>query len=369
MIPSPRNLRDAAGNVTHKVLYGRLADLRKMPADLIDDGHKRTVYRYRPAKPVIPTGPPVLLVPPLAADAAAAFDLRRGCSLAEHLVSTGRRTYLVDYGQIAYADRDLGLEHWIDEVLPGAIRKVSEDAGGQPVQLVGWCLGGIFAVLTAAAHRDLPIASLTSIAAPVDFDRLTLAGPLRPLTRLTGGAESVLLTMFGGIPQPLVKRGYQLLGIDKYLMRPLTVLANLNNADLLAQIEAVDAFTDRMLAYPGRTIGQIYESFFRRNDLARGTVSVAGRDVHLSDVAVPALVIAGRSDGIAPWRAVHPLTRLLTGSPKVRFDTAPGGHLGVLTGRAARSTTWTRLGRWLDENALSHGLRAPRAPREVASHS
>ena len=66
-----------------------------------------------------PRAAPVLLVPPLAAPAIC-FDLRRGCSLAEHLVHAGRRTYLLEYGDIQFADRDLGLEHWIEDVIPAA---------------------------------------------------------------------------------------------------------------------------------------------------------------------------------------------------------------------------------------------------------
>jgi len=94
--------------------------------------------------------PPVLLVPPLAAPATC-FDLRRGCSVAEHLLAAGHPTYLVDYGAIAFGDRNLGIEHWIDEVIPRSIDAVLADAGAEPVQLVGWCLGGIMALLAAAA--------------------------------------------------------------------------------------------------------------------------------------------------------------------------------------------------------------------------
>jgi polyhydroxyalkanoate synthase len=363
MIPTPRNIRDAAVNATHKFRYGRLADLRSIPVELIDDRPRHSVFRYRSSKTVIPTGPPVLLVPPPVASASSAFDLRRGCSLAEHLVATGRRTYLLDYGQNTVTDRDLGLNEGVGEVLPQAIRKVSADAGGQPVQLVGWCLGGIFSLLTAAADRDLPIASITTIAAPIDFSGLRSPGASPPL--LTGGAEAGLLTLFGGIPQPSVRRGYQLLGIDKYLVRPIVVLANLDNADFLAHIEAVDTFTSQLLAYSGRTIGQMYRLFFRKNGLAKGAMTIGGKRVLLADVKVPVLVMAGRTDEIAPWRAVYPLTRLLTGSSEVRFETAPGGHLGVLTGRAARSTTWRRLDSWLDAGSVRHGLRAPKPDRKV----
>ena len=38
----------------------------------------------------------------------------------------------------------IGRNIW--EVVPNAVRKVSEDAGGKPVHLVGWCLGGLIAL-------------------------------------------------------------------------------------------------------------------------------------------------------------------------------------------------------------------------------
>jgi polyhydroxyalkanoate synthase len=365
MIPTPRNIRDAAANATHLIRYGRLADLRSMPVEPIDEGFQHPVFRYRPSKTVIPTGPPVLLVPPPTASASSAFDLRRGCSLAEHLVSTGRRVYLLDYEQ-TFTDRDLGLDHWIGEVLPKTIRKVSADAGGQPVQLVGWCVGGILSLLTTAADQELPIASITAIAAPVDFSGLRQTGAPQSPPGLTG-TEAGLPALLGGIAQSLAGHGYRLLGIDKYLVRPFVVLTNLDNADFLAHTEAVDIFTGRLPAYSSRTVGQMRRLFFRKNDLAKGAVAVSGKRVLLADVKVPVLVIAGRADEITPWQAVHLLTRLLTGSSEVRFETAPGDHLGVLTGRTARATTWGSLDRWLDAGSVKHGLRAPKRDRKVTA--
>jgi polyhydroxyalkanoate synthase len=91
-------------------------------------------------------------VPPLAAPSLC-FDLRRGHSMAEHLSSQGHSTHLVEYGAISFSDRDLGLEHWVEDVIPTAVRAVSEEHDGAPVQLVGWCLGGIMSVLSAPATR------------------------------------------------------------------------------------------------------------------------------------------------------------------------------------------------------------------------
>ncbi|MFG2003039.1 alpha/beta fold hydrolase [Spirillospora sp. NPDC048911] len=360
MFFSPRSLRAAASNVTHKLLYGHVADLRPMPAVMIDDGPKRSVHRYRSPEGVVPAGPPVLFVPPLAAPARC-YDLRRGCSLAEHVVNAGRLSYLLDYGPIGYADRDLGFADWVGEILPGAIRAVSKDAGGQPVQLVGWCLGGIFSLLAAADDPELPIASVAAIATPIDIRRVRLAAPLRPLSRVTRGMEvNVVSTLFGGVPRPLVKGAYQLVGLDKYVLRPYAMLTNLNNTEFLAQIEAVDHFTNTMLAYPGRTIEELYSALLRENALVVDGIEVGGRRIRLGEVRVPVLAIAGRGDGLAPAASVHPLTRVLTGAEEVRFEVAPGGHLGVLTGRSARSATWAHLDRWLDEGTVRHGIRPSR---------
>jgi polyhydroxyalkanoate synthase len=344
MTTPPMWLANAAANVAGKVLHGGLADLRPVPRTLIDQGPNRSIYRMAgPSQ-----GPPVLLVPPLAAPALC-FDLRRGCSLAEHLVDGGRNTYLVDYGTVAFSDRRLGVEHWIDEVLPRAIRKVSEDAGGQRVHVLAWCLGGILSLLTAADQPELPIESIVTVASPFDFTAIPLVAPFRPLIDATGGH---LLTPFyrllGGAPSAVVSRVFRITGLNKEITKPLAMVKNLDDREFLAQIEAVDHFMDNMVAYPGRTFGQLYHRFFRANDLADGSVDLGHRTISLSAVKVPSLVIAGENDTIAPIRSVRRVVDLLDNAASTDFRTAPGGHLGVLTGRRSRDTTWRYIDEFLD---------------------
>jgi polyhydroxyalkanoate synthase len=252
-------------------------------------------------------------------------------------------------------------------VIPAAIEAVSADAGGGQVQLVGWCLGGIMALLVAAGD-DRPIRSVAVVASPFDVTQVPMIAPLRPLANVAGGSVgSLAYKLLGGAPAPLVKRMYQLAGFDKYVMKPLTVASNLDDRDFLAQIEAVDAFTSNMLAYPGRTFGQIYHRMLRRNDLADGRIRLGGRTIDLADVRVPVLSIAGEGDGIAPRKAVHHVAELLPNAPTVQIATAPGGHLGVLTGRAARHTTWRMLDDFLTGTAQApEQRRARRHLRAVA---
>ncbi len=362
-IPGPGRVAAAAATVYDAAKRGRLADLRRMPAALIDHGPQRNLYRYLPVEQRSRArrgAPPVLLVPPLAAPAIC-FDLRRGCSLAEHLLQSGRDAYLLDYGEIEFADRALGLEHWIEDVIPGAVRAASEDAGDRPVRIVAWCLGGIMALLAHADDRGLPIDSITLVASPWDFSRVPMIAPLRPIAAVTRGRGiTQLYRALGGAPAPLVRGGYQMAGIDKYLMKPWTIASNLDDRDLLAQIEAVDAFMAGMHAYPGRTFGQLYHRFFRTNDLAHGRLALTGRTIDLADARVPLLAVAGRGDGIAPVAACHHLGELVPNARSLRMETAPGGHLGVLTGRAARGTTWELIDSMLDAPAPRRRKRSAR---------
>jgi polyhydroxyalkanoate synthase len=316
----------------------------------VAEGPQRTVRRYEPHGVERPSQrTPVLLVPPLAAPATC-FDLRRGNSMVEHLTALGYPTYLVDYGPIGFDDRSLGLEHWVDEVLPSAAGAVLWDADADYVHVVGWCLGGIMALLSVADER-IPAASVSLIASPFDFAQVRLMRPVRQIADLTSGAiGTALYRALGGAPATLVGAGFRLTSIDRYLTRPLVLASRLDDADFLAQDEAVERLMRSMLAYPGRTFGQLYHRFFRVNELSGGRLRLTYREIDVRNVRAPVLAVAGVADVLAPRAAVHHVGSLLRGAPDVRLETAPGGHLGVLTGRSAEATTW----RYVDEFMLEH---------------
>ena len=114
----------------------------------------------------------------------------------------------------------------------------------------------------------------------------------------------------------------------------------------------------RMSAYPGRTFGQLFHRFFRENDPATGKLALTSGTLDLADVTAPLLAVAGTGDGIAPVAACHHVADLGPNARSVRLETAPGGHLGVLTGRAARGTTWAYLDEFLDTRARPRRRRA-----------
>jgi polyhydroxyalkanoate synthase len=350
LLPKPDQVVSAAGNLAQRVVRGGLADLRPMPRTLVAEGDRREVYHYQPAAGAGDDAEPVLLVTPLAAPALC-YDLRRGCSLVEHLVEAGRPTYLVEYGDVSFEDRDLGIEHWVDDVVPAAVRAVSRHAGGRPVHLVGWSLGGVFALLAAADDAALPVASIAVLGTPFDVRQVPLVAPLRPLLDLGGalGPVNRLYQAVGGTSQPLLGWAFQLSAVQRVVTKPLALARHLDDADFLAQIEAVDRLTSQMAAYPGRTYGQLYHRLLTGNTLAEGRFQVGGRTLTVADVTAPVLIFGGATDQIAPIAAVRAAVPLLSGAREARFEIVPGGHLGMLTGREARTTTWPVLEAWVEE--------------------
>ena len=368
-ISRPNELRREAASNLFDHLFGRgLAETRATPSEVIDKGRKRTLHRYEPVEGVEPRPLPLLLVPPLAAPARA-FDLRRGCSMAEHMVGLGYPTYLVDYGSIDKSDKDLGVEHWHDEVVPMSIRKVSEDAGGKPVQVTGWCLGGLMSLCALAINPDLPVNAIAMVATPWDTSVMPILKPMREGNRLISGdnifAEAYRATTgkvlgkgfgaafraAGGVPASVVDYAFKMTNFQTYAKKPLTTFQKRDDRDFLAHVEAVDALMGNMQAYPGESIETLYRRFFIANELMNGKlVRKDGSLLDLANVRVPVMNIAGTGDVVVPKEGAHAVGNILPYAPVVRLETAPGGHLGVLAGRSARKTTW----RYVDEFMTAH---------------
>jgi polyhydroxyalkanoate synthase len=162
----------------------------------------------------------------------------------------------------------------------------------------------------------------------------------------------VLSTTFraaGGLPSWAVRASFKATALQRELTKPWFVLRNLHDADTLGRMEAVDRFIGLMPGYPGRLYGQLYHHVVLNNALHDGHLDLgAGRSVRLAEVRQDVLVVGGSTDVIAPVPCVQRACDVLTGVRSIRFETAPGSHLGVLSGPEARDTTWRYISDFLE---------------------
>src|SRR6476620_7468705 len=104
-------------------------------------------------------GPPALLIPSLI-NPPRILDLDGQVSLAGAVAQMGRRSILLDWGE-ASARQELDVASHVEELLLPLLRSI-----GEPVALVGYCLGGTMAI---AAANLIECERVATLAAPWAF--------------------------------------------------------------------------------------------------------------------------------------------------------------------------------------------------------
>jgi polyhydroxyalkanoate synthase len=318
----------------------------KTPSTLLYEAPHARVERVAPSDRQ--AGNPVLLVTPLAVPVFC-WDLRRGQSLAAHLAQAeGRPTYTIDYGAITFADRAMGFEHWVDGILPEAVRRIAAEHG-QPVHLVGWSHGGTMSLLLGAHLPDLPIASITALGTPTDYRLNPLYAPLFAAHE-AGGLGLVLAgtMLMGGTPAALTRLGFRWMTPLRELGKPWSLARNLHRHETLARIAAVDRFIDSMPGYPARYFHQAIARLVCDRELARGAVRLTDDlTVDMHRLVTPTLLIASTADVLANAASVEAGVRAY---PNARVDSVTVGglsHLGLISSPRARDLTWPAIVRHL----------------------
>ena len=117
------------------------------PKDVVWTHRKTTLYRYRSTRRTHAL--PVLLVFALI-NRPDIFDLRPGNSFVEYLLEEGYDVFLLDWGVPGDEDADMGLDNYVCDELPWAMRETLRASGQDELSLLGWCIGGTIVAMHAA---------------------------------------------------------------------------------------------------------------------------------------------------------------------------------------------------------------------------
>ena len=140
------------------------------------------------------------------------------------------------------------------------------------VDLMGWSLGGTLSLLTAGAHRELPIRSVITVGTPLDYKKIEPYPIVRKLLGPTGGRPfTYAIRALGGIPGPAVRLAYRATAWDRELLKPKYILQNLRDTDALIRMQVIDRFQSSLPGYPGRLTEQMLVNLMIRNEIAHGT--------------------------------------------------------------------------------------------------
>ena len=249
------------------------------------------------------------------------LDLSPENSLVRYLVGQGRTVFMLSWRNPGAADRDLGLEEYLDAI-GAALRAAGAIVPGAGVHLAGYCLGGTMAAITAALARDGDrprLASLTLFAAELDYEEpgeLSLFVDESQVSMLED-----LMAEQGFLDGKQLAGAFMMLNSRDLLWSRRTHEYLLGERAAPSDLMAWNADATRL---PARMHSQFLRGFYLDNDLAEGRFRVRGRAVALRDIAVPVFVVATEWDHISPWRSVFK-AHLLVDS-ELTFALTNGGH-------------------------------------------
>ena len=313
--------------------------------DTIWSRDKAELWRYRSDSVTVAT--PVLIIMSLISRSYI-LDLHPGASFVQALRDDGFDVYLLDWGVPDERDANNGLSTYVDELMPAAIDAVLEVSGAGALNLIGYCYGGLLSLLLGAAHPDLPVASLVTMATPVDFSEMGMFARMFDGDRLS---PDDVIDDSGNVPAEIIRNAFRVLKPTADLAQYAVLWEKLWDDGQMEAFQRMGQWTRDHIPFPGRAFRETVE-LMRDGSLMADRVRLDGRLLSLHDLTWPLLNVVAAKDHIVPSGAATPVCGLV-GSDRAETLELPAGHVGLVMGRAAATTTLPQMFGWLREHSIT----------------
>lgn len=297
------------------------------------------LLKYEPRPPVVAC--PVLMVPSII-NRHYILDLRPGESLVEFLTQCGIPVYMLDWGRPNPQDRFATLEDHILRWQGAAVRAACRDAGVEAIHLLGYCLGGTFAIIHAAL-RPRRIAGLIALTAPVNFHD---DGMLSAWAASDAWNIERLAADFGLIPAELLQGGFMMLNPVSQAQKVRSLVERLWDDGFVERFLALETWLNDNVDFPGATYVRHINDLYRKNQLIKGELVLDGRVVRLEEITCPVLTVISSKDHIVPDLSASLLNEKVSSGDRSLL-TLEGGHIGITVGRGARDGLYRETRDWL----------------------
>ena len=327
-------------------------DVAATPGKVVFRNHLIELIQYTPTTDKVYPEP--LLIVPSCIMKYYILDLSPANSMVRYLVGQGYTVFIVSWRNPDASDRDLGMQDYLRLGVMEAMAAVKERTQAPRIHALGYCLGGTFLAMGAAAlghesradqgkgpargHVAFPphmpeLASVTLLAAQTDFSE--------------PGEMGVFIDddQIQALRQDMERKGYfsgkAMAGSFQFLNARDLVWSRSTRRYLLGQDEVdfdLMSWNADVTRLPARMHSEYLSSLFLNNALATGQYRVGGVGVALMDIHAPMLVVGTTRDHVSPWRSVYKIH--LQTDTHVTFILAAGGHnAGIVSepGRPRRS--------------------------------
>jgi len=327
------------------ILDGAKAATAQTPKEVIWTKNKAKLYHYEPAlEKRFPV--PILLIYALI-NRPYVLDLMPGNSLVEYLTQQGFDVYMLDWGTPGDEDKNLTFEDYVLDYIPRAVKKVLRHADADEFTLLGFCMGGTMTAMYASLFPGKPLKNLIFLTTPFDFTVGNM-GLYGLWTDARYFNPEILVEAFGNVPGTLVDTGNRMVKpVTNYVGTYVTMWDRLFQDKPMDTWLAMNKWVNDGVPFAGEAFKQWIKEFYQQNKLVKGEIKLRGRRVDLRNISCPVLNIAGKKDHICTLPQAEAGMNLI-GSQDKEFFVLDAGHVGLLTGSAAKQNLWPKIKSWLE---------------------
>jgi polyhydroxyalkanoate synthase len=327
LIEHPKALHNNHADTLKPLAFEVGKDVALTPGKVVFRNHLIELIQYTPTTGLVYPEP--LLIVPSCIMKYYILDLSPANSMVKYLVGQGYTVFMISWRNPDAADRDLGMQDYLRQGVMEAMAAVKSLAKAPRIHALGYCLGGTFLSIVAAAlgreegvenqHQLPELASVTLLAALTDFSEPGELGVFID--------DDQLKTLRAQMARTGYLSGRQMADSFQFLNSRSLVWSRNTNRYLLGQNEVGNdmmSWNADVTRLPERMHSEYLSSLYLDNALAAGRYRFDNVGLGLKDIKAPMLVIATARDHIAPWRSVYKI-HLLTDTP-ITFILAAGGH-------------------------------------------
>lgn len=262
------------------------------------------------------------------------------------LASDGLDIYLLDWGYPDSGDNNLSFEDYLGYV-SDAIKVMKDQTRADKVSILGYCLGGIFALIHTALNPE-EVRNLVLMAVPVDFSKDDTI-----LARWSKAIDvGSMMDEFGHMDGQVLDLAFLMRNPPRYgFDRYLKLFQRSYDREFVDTFIDVESWLYDTPPIPGVLHRQIVNDCYRNNLLISGGMEVTGKEgkkqkVDLKKISVPVLSIVAEKDDLVSLASSAAINDHISSKDKSVLKN-PGGHVALCISSAAHKKLWPEVAKWL----------------------
>ncbi len=284
-------------------------------------------------------GTPILAIPSLI-NRAYILDLQEKNSLMRYLATQKFHPYLLDWGEAEEEKSPLSLEDYVVKRLLPALEHIYKKTG-KPVALLGYCMGGLFA-LAAARLKPNYVNALALLATPWDFHAEETGN--KALAACDPKMLKKWVMSQDYVPKEQIQMWF-------YMLHPWAIHRKFSrfgkwslSSEEAQEFITVEDWLNDGVSMSSRAAWDALDNWALSNRVMEGKWHVAGKAIDPTQITQPCWLAIPKHDVVVPPASARALSKKL---PHVTAHSLSAGHISMVVGRDAKKAMWQPLAKWL----------------------